>query len=397
MIGLIGQSNAAVHTLQECLTVIHQSCGRNTTLEREREREREREKQNCNPIELLPLFTAASWMTITIATNGTTHILLSITGFGEPCIKTNYLPLRTPTARTPTRTTPTPTTPVPNSPLESALFTTATRTIDSLLQSSKNAGVSPEEAKKIFIQQDHTHKSYIRNPHGWAASLDLTPISPWNSNGQTTKAGVLVSPRHLIWAKHYGMPVNTTVRFVDQSNNVVERTIVNEEAINSGNYSFLSGFDIVVGVLDNDVPSTISFAKVLPANMSASRPSSLPSVPVLNTDFEEKALVADWGQTFSSPLTMVYLTMPSSTSLRYDMYEPKIVGDSGNPVFMVEKNELVLLFVFTYGGAGAGSSIVYHHEEINNIMLRLGGGYKLTDLNMASFMHGGDHMPDIVG
>ncbi|KAL3882624.1 hypothetical protein ACJMK2_028948 [Sinanodonta woodiana] len=383
MISLSCHSNAAVHTLQECLTVIHQSCGKNTTVYSANTTVC---ASNGHTYANMCAYREAVCHELYRA-NGTGHRLLSIIGLGEPCIQTTYLPPRTPA----------PTTPVPNSPLESALFTTATSTIDSLLQSSKNDGVSPEEAKKIFIIQDHAHKNYIRNPHCWAASLDLTPISPWNSNGQNTKAGVLVSPRHLIWAKHYGMPVNTTVRFIDQNNNVIERTIVNEEAVNSGNNSYLKGYDIVVGVLDRDVPPTISFAKVLPANMSASRPSSVPNVPVLNTDFEEKALVADWGQTFFSPLTMVFLTTPSTTSLRYPMYEPKIVGDSGNPVFMVEKKELILLFVFTYGGDGAGSSIVYHHEEINNIMLRLGGGYKLTDLNLATFLHDGDHVPEIVG
>ena len=50
-------------------------------------------------------------------------------------------------------------------------------------------------------------------------------IHVFNSNHGIRKAGTLITPRHAVWARHYNMPVNTTLRFVDKNNNVVDRTI----------------------------------------------------------------------------------------------------------------------------------------------------------------------------
>ena len=99
-------------------------------------------------------------------------------------------------------------------------------------------------------------------------------------------------------------------------------------------------------------------------------------IPVFDTDFEEKALVADFRTETGS---MVQLAIPPHSSIRYPFYESKIVGDSGNPVFMVLRKELVLLFVFTYGGAGSGTSITYHYDDINSILKGWGSGYQLTE------------------
>ena len=246
--------------------------------------------------------------------------------------------------------------------------------------------------KKIFSTQNHKSKHYVRNRKCWAYPLDLTPISPWNSKGKTRRAGVLVSPRHAIWAKHYSMGINTTLRFVDKNNHVVDRKIVKTKAVPVSGNQFLRGYDIVVGELDSDVPNTISFVKILPKNITTIRPSSGTSIPVFDTDFEEKALVADLGVESG---TMVSLRVPRDP-LRHAFYESKITGDSGNPAFLVLKNELVLLFVFTYGGAGSGSSVSYHEDDINTIMKNWGSGYQLTEVDLSQYLHG-NSIPSIIG
>ncbi|XP_060080648.1 uncharacterized protein LOC132560009 [Ylistrum balloti] len=270
---------------------------------------------------------------------------------------------------------------------ETNLFASIVHGVDDRLKRSEAAGTSANASKLIFSKQDHTHRIYQRNPLCWAHDIDLTPISPWNSYGKTRKAGTLLSPRHAVWARHYSIRVNSTLRFVDRHNNVVDRKVIKTRALytnTSVHQNFLYGHDMVVGLLDDDVPSSISFAKVLPRNFTVLNPhKEMVRLPVLSTDFEEKALVEDLSYMSGS---MVSLTTPISSSTRHKYYEPKIVGDSGNPSFFIINDQLVFLFVFTFGGAGSGTSVQYNFDEINTIMTRLGGGYQLTEIDLSGFM-----------
>lgn len=95
--------------------------------------------------------------------------------------------------------------------------------------------------------------------------------------------------------------------------------------------------------------------------------------------------------------TLVWLGRPTPTSIRYPYFETKIVGDSGNPVFLVVEGEVVLMFVFTYGGSGGGTSITYHYDAINAIIKRCGSGYHLTPVDLSKFLDTGNQMPHIIG
>lgn len=117
--------------------------------------------------------------------------------------------------------------------------------IGDLLRKANASGASLVLQKKIFSVQDHNHKRYIRSDKCWAAPLDLTAISPWNSQGHTRKAGTLISPRHALWARHYSMRVNTTIRFVDKNNNVVDRRIAKTSGVPTHGHSYLSGYEIL--------------------------------------------------------------------------------------------------------------------------------------------------------
>lgn len=274
------------------------------------------------------------------------------------------------------------------------MFASAIHGIDDLLDQALASGASVNDTINVFTTQDHNHKHYMRNINCWAYPLDLTSISPWNSNGKNRKAGTLITPRHALWARHYDMHVNTTLRFVDRNNNVVDRQVTRTKAVPTNGHSFLSGYDIIVAELDSDVPPEISYARVMPKTLLTIRPSSSTRVPVFDTDFEEKALVADL--LYESD-NMVHLGIPSATSTRRQFYESKIVGDSGNPVFMVIENQPVLMFMFTYGGAGAGTSVTFHYDDINNIIESWGSSYRLTDIDLSLFLDTGDSIPAIIG
>ena len=242
------------------------------------------------------------------------------------------------------------------------------------------SGLNASTAKPIFSTQNHNTSTYVRNSGCWVNDLDLTPISPWNATGADTRAGTLISPRHIIFAAHYQINNGATIRFVDTNNNVVTRTMVNK--LTHPNYSPLYP-DLAVGVLDSDVPpDTINFVKILPQNWNDYLPSlsSLYRLPCLVLDKEEKALISE----LRSLSTTARFSAPSN-STRLAFFENIVRGDSGNPAFLLIDDELVIITVWTYGGVGGGTSILFHKDAINTMMATLGGGYSLTEIDLSGF------------
>jgi hypothetical protein len=219
----------------------------------------------------------------------------------------------------------------------------------------------------------------------------LTAISPWNSSGGGNRAGTAITPRHIIYASHYKIPVGATVRFVTNDNEVVERNVVNIQSISST--------DITIGTLDSNLPSTIKPVKFLPPdwskymafdkNLKYGENAYLlkPRIPALCLDQEEKALIADVMGFTGGQATF---TLPADVKMR-QFNEQIVVGDSGNPSFFIIDNELVLITVWTFGGYGSGnfvSGVVYDTstkttksvlKEINNLVLYVYGSSS-TDL-----------------
>jgi len=238
--------------------------------------------------------------------------------------------------------------------------------------------ISVSVDKYIYSTQDHTTPTYVRNGDCWAADLDLTCISPWNSTNANKRAGTLISPRHIIFATHYQIGTGATVRFVDPSNNVVERTMTAKQNM-PGYVPYWP--DLTVGLLNSDVPVDITFCKVMPDDWVDYLPTQSSGIPALCLDQEEKALVTDISNIDGSYCSF---KVPTDET-RLQLYESKISGDSGNPAFMIVNNELILLTVWTYGGAGSGTSVHNQKSNINSVMTSLGGGYQLTEADLSGF------------
>jgi hypothetical protein len=142
--------------------------------------------------------------------------------------------------------------------------------------------------------------------------------------------------------------------------------------------------DTRIGVLDSDVPETVTFAKVLPDNWIDYIPSIAFAVPTLYTDQQEKALVSHLDKDLSASL--IWFSVPAETyTSRLALYETVVGGDSGNPIFLIINNELVLLTCWYYGGSGGGPNILTNKAAINAAMTTLGGGYQLTEIDLSEF------------
>ena len=237
----------------------------------------------------------------------------------------------------------------------------------------------------VYTTLDHLAGKYVRSTNCWAYGFDLSCVAVYNSQGMglstnsccpwerpTRRAGTLISPRHLLYANHYPIEHGSLLRFVSKSNTVVTRTLADSMLI--------KGSDLHVGLLDADVPTNwIGFAKVLPPNFTNYFPTSLSHVPTLCFNHQEQALVTDIGRLNSSGTnaTMIMYVAPADVR-RKEFYLDKISGDSGQPSFMILDSELVLLTVWTGGGAGTGSFVPGYANRINAAMKALGGRYTLT-------------------
>ncbi|MEM7203206.1 MAG: kelch repeat-containing protein [Planctomycetota bacterium] len=232
----------------------------------------------------------------------------------------------------------------------------------------------PATSLPIYSVQDFSTLTFVRNPSCWAASIDLTGLSPWNRAHANRRAGSLVSPRHVVFAKHY--PLSTTsgsndIAFVTSDNVTVVRQVVGVT---------YPAEDIGVGVLDADVPSEIGFFRVLPRGWNASLRRTA-QMPALHLDQEEKALVRDM-LTTGPGASYSYHETPSDP-LRQAFSEPLIGGDSGNPAFLLINGEAVL--ILTHHFATGGPFYAFHRDVVNGAMTSLGGGgYQLSEVDFSS-------------
>lgn len=264
---------------------------------------------------------------------------------------------------------------LPESEPQISLSTHCSKQIDDLL----NDSMSMEVNGKIFTSQDHASSTYVRNPDLWCGDLDITCASPWNSSGGHKRAGTLVTPRHVIGAAHYEYSVGAVVRFVEKDGTVHDRTVAGKARHpESRNYHP----DLTIYTLDSDLPSTIKPCSVMPSNYNNYLGQS-GRVACLGLDQEEKALVVDWfsGGRMREPID----------SNRLIFHENKIGGDSGNPAFLIVDGELVLVTVWTFGGAGSGTPIADYISDLNTMIATVdtqagaSTNYTVTEADFSAF------------
>lgn len=224
--------------------------------------------------------------------------------------------------------------------------------------------------------------SYNRNSNLWIKNIDFTCISPWNSTGNNTRAGTLISKKHVIFCKHLSFypTVNSTIKFVTNDNETITRTLIKVTPVGDLN-SFAP--DVVIGTLDSEVPNTISPVKILPSTYVNFFPThktysqseyNINCILTLN-QFKNVGL-ASLNNFYNNNFAL-------SVPVGYQSFSQSIIsGDSGSPVFIILNGQLVLLGVFS--GQNGGELTCKYTSEINNIMA-IDGSYSLAEINLSSF------------
>lgn len=220
-----------------------------------------------------------------------------------------------------------------------------------------------------------TSSAWVRNPEVWSDKvipLDFTGVSGWDDQSwylPYLQGGTLISPRHFVTAAHFYPPLGSTLVFFDASGNAVPRVITA--------YSQVPSTDIEVGLLDSDVPDSITYYPIMASttlrNMLQRVDSISPATPVARFDQESKILVQQLF-TVANPTSIGIAGV--SSALRVPFAEATVEGDSGRPTFMIVDNQPVL--IATQSGYTSGAHYGAYINEINTAMASLGGGYQVT-------------------
>ena len=243
--------------------------------------------------------------------------------------------------------------------------------------------------------------TYERNPNCWAANLDTTCVSVSNMhptsrnpnggglwNSSNVPNGTLISPKHVIFAKHFHAGENITnpyngtyIRFVTMNNITITRTITKIDLINDK--------DIAVATLDSDVPDSITFAKILPDNYSdylfSLTGNNHKKIYGILINQDKSALIKRWIDIQKNIIVHTDTDPETQQSIEYIAFSRSIrMNDSSSPFLIFIDNIPIILSVESNGHGGP--NIYASKNEINNIMLS-NSNYTLTTANLNKFLN----------
>lgn len=260
-----------------------------------------------------------------------------------------------------------------------------------------------------------TVSNLVRNTNCWVHNVKgITGIIAWNNRSGndagspegTNLGGVAITKRHIIYAKHASYQANNVVYFVTKNNTTISRTITQTKESNA---SPANASDYGVALLNEDLPDSIEFLKVLPRDSYQYFDTGTISNNSFNANLEsngdetlsffvnqdELAKVSkvnqlqfkDFNYRNPSPNNGFQSFKVSSYS---DWFSTPVNGDSGSPHMLIINNECILLGLIyndiASGAVGPFVSSPYNYKTINEYIKEVdksGGintGYQLSPI-----------------
>jgi hypothetical protein len=242
----------------------------------------------------------------------------------------------------------------------------------------------PATILPMYSVLDYANHNYVRNPNFWGADLpDITAIVVGNSVTGPYRAGVAVTDKHVMFARHYPLEVGHVLYFVDSTGAVISRTVQHSDKLTAEPFNH---HDIGIASLSSPLPETISHCLVLPANAPSYIPNATDQFLVWGTNAigGRGSVRGLWtfGFTHSVWFDIASATEPRDLEQYYVSY---ISGDSGSPMFMVINNRLVLLGCLVTGLGGSVTDVSRRLTEVNALIQFRDPSYSLTQVDLSSF------------
>lgn len=202
-------------------------------------------------------------------------------------------------------------------------------------------GFLPEhfECGRVFRAYLPGGKAIMAN--NWTSQFDFSGVA-WNDNRTATA----ISRRHVVMAGHFTRHMATPLVFHDRDGRAHTRRMVGITPLHRLG-------DIAIGTLDSPLPPEI-----------AHYPLAAPG----DASYKRAVLVTDQTRTISvhriGPVKRRRVQLGYDPLIDRRYWRTLVVGDSGNPAFVIDNGRLRLLTTFTTGGPGMGP--FYGDPEIRN-------------------------------
>jgi hypothetical protein len=208
----------------------------------------------------------------------------------------------------------------------------------------------PGADRRLFSGFVQATFSWVRNPASWVRVFNWTGLAAGINGLGGVGGGTLISRRHVLFANHVPYPARPfDIFFVNADSRTFTYKVTNVQQVGST--------DIAIGTLDRDADASLIVYKVLPDNwdqyiankvvqptasyiaVGLTAPTQTFILPVLYVNQDKKVSTGDVVSILSGTATV---NIPAFEIAR-SFGDGVKGGDSGNPIFAMLGDEIVLL------------------------------------------------------
>ena len=215
----------------------------------------------------------------------------------------------------------------------------------------------PGADRRLFSGFVQATFSWVRNPASWVRVFNWTGVAAGINGLGGVGGGTLISRRHVLFANHVPYPARPfDIFFVNKDSRTFTYKVVNIQQVGDT--------DIAIGTLDRDADASLNVYRVLPDNwvqyiankaesfnkMGVTGTSYAFVLPVLYSGQDKKVSTGD---VVSISLGIAAVNIPAFEVARA-FGDGVRGGDSGNPIFAMLGDELVLLGAWYRGSTASG-------------------------------------------
>jgi len=217
----------------------------------------------------------------------------------------------------------------------------------------------PGADRRLFSGFTQATFSWIRNSASWVRMFNWTGVSAGINGLGGVGGGTLISRRHVLFANHVPYPARPfDIFFLNADSRTFNYKVTNVQQVGST--------DIAIGTLDKDADPSLIVYRVLPDNWAqyiANKAESFNRMGVAGTLYAFVLPVLYTGQDRKVSTADVISIAYGLAGVNIPAFEPARAfgdglrgGDSGNPIFAMLGNELVLLGAW-YTGPNLGYTV----------------------------------------